>query len=170
MLPELGTFLLVLALLVALVQAVVPLAGAQRGRSSWMAVARPAAMVQLALIASAFAVLTHAFLVQDFFRCVTWPKNSNSLLPMMYRYSAVWGAHEGSLLLWTLVLALWTGAVAIWSRQLPAHVIARVLGVMALVSIGFLAFFCCSPPTRLRGCFRCRWKVATSIRYCRIRG
>ncbi len=88
MLPELGTFLLVLALLVALVQAVVPLAGAQRGRSSWMAVARPAAMVQLALIASAFAVLTHAFLVQDFsVRYVA--ENSNSLLPMMYRYSAV---------------------------------------------------------------------------------
>ncbi|ACD59070.1 heme lyase CcmF/NrfE family subunit [Xanthomonas oryzae] len=150
MLPELGTFLLVLALLVALVQAVVPLAGAQRGRSSWMAVARPAAMVQLALIASAFAVLTHAFLVQDFsVRYVA--ENSNSLLPMMYRYSAVWGAHEGSLLLWTLVLALWTGAVAIWSRQLPAHVIARVLGVMALVSIGFLAFllFTSNPFARL---------------------
>lgn len=73
MLPELGTLLLVLALLVALVQAVVPLAGAQRGRSSWMAVARPAALVQLALIASAFAVLTHAFLVQDF-RCATSPR------------------------------------------------------------------------------------------------
>lgn len=150
MLPELGTFLLVLALLVALVQAVVPLAGAQRGRSSWMAVARPAALVQLALIASAFAVLTHAFLVQDFsVRYVA--ENSNSLLPVMYRYSAVWGAHEGSLLLWTLVLALWTGAVAIWSRQLPAHVIARVLGVMALVSIGFLAFllFTSNPFARL---------------------
>lgn len=150
MLPELGTFLLVLALLVALVQAVVPLAGAQRGRSSWMAVARPAALVQLALIASAFAVLTNAFLVQDFsVRYVA--ENSNSLLPVMYRYSAVWGAHEGSLLLWTLVLALWTGAVAIWSRQLPAHVIARVLGVMALVSIGFLAFllFTSNPFARL---------------------
>ncbi|WP_017163941.1 heme lyase NrfEFG subunit NrfE, partial [Xanthomonas phaseoli] len=150
MLPELGTFLLVLALLVALVQAVVPLAGAQRGRSSWMAVARPAALVQLALIASAFAVLTHAFLVQDFsVRYVA--ENSNSLLPVMYRYSAVWGAHEGSLLLWTLVLALWTGAVALWSRQLPAHVIARVLGVMALVSIGFLAFllFTSNPFARL---------------------
>ncbi|NEL81288.1 MAG: c-type cytochrome biogenesis protein CcmF, partial [Xanthomonas perforans] len=86
---------------------------------SWMAVARPAALLQLGLIAAAFALLTHAFLVQDFsVRYVA--ENSNSLLPVMYRYSAVWGAHEGSLLLWTLVLALWTGAVALWSRQLPA--------------------------------------------------
>lgn len=150
MLPELGTFLLVLALLVALVQAALPLAGAQRGHASWMAVARPAALVQLGLIATAFALLTHAFLVQDFsVRYVA--ENSNSLLPVIYRYSAVWGAHEGSLLLWTLVLALWTGAVALWSRQLPAQVVARVLGVMALISVGFLAFllFTSNPFARL---------------------
>ncbi|MCC4618875.1 heme lyase CcmF/NrfE family subunit [Xanthomonas cassavae CFBP 4642] len=150
MLPELGTVLLVLALLVALVQAALPLAGAQRGHASWMAVARPAALVQLGLIASAFALLTHAFLVQDFsVRYVA--ENSNSLLPVIYRYSAVWGAHEGSLLLWTLVLALWTGAVALWSRQLPAQVVARVLGVMALISVGFLAFllFTSNPFARL---------------------
>ncbi|QHG87339.1 heme lyase CcmF/NrfE family subunit [Xanthomonas sp. NCPPB 1638] len=150
MLPELGTFLLVLVLLVALVQAALPLAGAQRGHASWMAVARPAALVQLGLIATAFALLTHAFLVQDFsVRYVA--ENSNSLLPLIYRYSAVWGAHEGSLLLWTLVLALWTGAVALWSRQLPAQVVARVLGVMALISVGFLAFllFTSNPFARL---------------------
>ncbi|HEY0334931.1 MAG TPA: heme lyase CcmF/NrfE family subunit [Stenotrophomonas sp.] len=139
MLPELGQILLVLALLVALLQAVLPLAGAHRGHAAWMAVARPAAYTQLALVAGAFAVLTHAFVVQDFSVAYV-AENSNTLLPMIYRYSAVWGAHEGSLLLWTLVLALWTAAVAWRSRQLPAPVLARVLGVMAVVSLGFLAF------------------------------
>lgn len=150
MLPELGNLLLILALLVALAQAVVPLAGARRGEAAWMAVARPAAWTQLALVAAAFAVLTHAFLVQDFsLRYVA--ENSNSLLPLMYRYSAVWGAHEGSLLLWTLILALWSGAVALFSRALPAQVLARVLGTMALVSVGFLAFliFTSNPFARL---------------------
>ncbi|WP_066096225.1 heme lyase CcmF/NrfE family subunit [Xanthomonas massiliensis] len=150
MLPELGQLLLVLALLVALAQAVLPLAGAQRGDAAWMAVARPAAWTQLALVAGAFAILTHAFLVQDFsVRYVA--ENSNSLLPLVYRYSAVWGAHEGSLLLWTLILALWSGAVALFSRRLPQPVVARVLGVLALVSVGFLAFliFTSDPFARL---------------------
>ncbi|MEE7567447.1 heme lyase CcmF/NrfE family subunit, partial [Xanthomonas sp. Kuri4-3] len=105
---------------------------------------------QLALVAGAFAVLTHAFLVQDFsVRYVA--ENSNSLLPLAYRYSAVWGAHEGSLLLWTLVLALWTGAVALGARSLPAPVRARVLAVMGLVSVGFLSFllFTSNPFARL---------------------
>jgi cytochrome c-type biogenesis protein CcmF len=150
MLPELGQVFLILALLVALLQALLPLAGAQRGNTAWMAVARPAAFAQLALVAGAFAVLTHAFVVQDFsVRYVT--ENSNSLLPLAYRYSAVWGAHEGSLLLWTLVLALWSAAVALASRHLPERVIARVLGVMAIVSLGFLAFllFTSNPFARL---------------------
>ncbi|MFT4247605.1 MAG: heme lyase CcmF/NrfE family subunit [Pseudomonas sp.] len=139
MLPELGNVLLILALLVALLQAVLPLLGAQRGNAAWMAVARPAAFTQLALVAGAFAVLTHAFVVQDFsVRYVA--ENSNSLLPLAYRYSAVWGGHEGSLLLWTLVLALWTAALALASRALPERVAARVLGVLAIVSLGFLAF------------------------------
>src|SRR5690606_3174918 len=78
-------------------------------------------------------------------------ENSNSLLPMIYRYSAVWGAHEGSLLLWTLVLALWTAAVAEFSRRLPPLVVARVLAVMGLISVGFLAFllFTSNPFERL---------------------
>ncbi|MBN6149007.1 heme lyase CcmF/NrfE family subunit [Xanthomonas sp. AmX2] len=150
MLPELGQVLLILALLATLLQAVVPLAGAQRGDARWMAVARPAAFAQLALVAGAFAVLTHAFVVQDFsVRYVA--ENSNSLLPLLYRYSAVWGAHEGSLLLWTLILALWTGAVAVFSRSLPAPVVARVIGTLALVSLGFLAFllFTSNPFARL---------------------
>jgi cytochrome c-type biogenesis protein CcmF len=149
-LPELGQVVLLLALLVAVLQALLPLAGAQRGIASWMAVARPAAYAQLLLVAAAFAILTHAFVVQDFsLRYVA--QNSNSLLPWYYRYTAVWGAHEGSLLMWALILALWTGAVARFSRRLPDEVIARVLGVMGLVAVGFLAFliFTSNPFERL---------------------
>lgn len=136
---ELGQIALILALLVSVLQAALPLAGAQRGVAPWMAVARPAAYAQLALVAIAFAILTWGFVSQDFsLRYVA--ENSNSLLPVIYRYTAVWGAHEGSLLLWALILALWTGAVARFSKALPDDVIARVLGVMGVVSIGFLAF------------------------------
>ena len=114
MLPELGQVALLLALLVAALQAVLPLVGAQRGIAPWIAVARPAAYAQLALVALAFAILTHAFVVQDF--SVQYvAENSNSLLPWYYRYTAVWGAHEGSLLLWALILAVWTALVARFS-------------------------------------------------------
>lgn len=150
MLPELGQILLVTALLMAVLQTVLPLWGAHRGRATWMAVARPAAYAQLALLLGAFGVLTAAFVTQDFsVRYVA--ENSNSLLPLTYRYSAVWGAHEGSLLLWALVLALWCGAVALWSKRLPAEVAARVLGVLGIISIGFLAFliFTSNPFARL---------------------
>ncbi len=150
MLPELGQILLVTALLMAVLQTVLPLWGAHRGRTTWMAVARPAAYAQLALMLGAFGVLTAAFVTQDFsVRYVA--ENSNSLLPLAYRYSAVWGAHEGSLLLWALVLALWCGAVALWSKRLPAEVAARVLGVLGIISIGFLAFliFTSNPFARL---------------------
>jgi len=149
-LPELGQILLVTALLMAVLQTVLPLWGAHRGRATWMAVARPAAYAQLALLLGAFGVLTAAFVTQDFsVRYVA--ENSNSLLPLAYRYSAVWGAHEGSLLLWALVLALWCGAVALWSKRLPAEVSARVLGVLGIISIGFLAFliFTSNPFARL---------------------
>ena len=150
MFPELGQLALILALLVTALQAVLPLAGAQRGVGAWMAVARPAAFVQLALVASAFAILAHAFVVQDFsVRYVA--VNSNSLLPLVYRYTAVWGAHEGSLLLWALILSLWTAAVALFSKRLPPAVIARVLGVMGAIAFGFLAFliFTSNPFDRL---------------------
>ena len=147
---ELGQVALILALLVSILQAALPLAGAQRGVPAWMAVARPAAYAQLVLVALAFVVLTHAFVVQDF-SILYVAENSNTLLPVMYRYTAVWGSHEGSLLLWALVLAVWTAAVARFSRQLPDTVIARVLGVMGVVSIGFLAFliFTSNPFLRL---------------------
>ncbi len=149
-LPELGQVALTLALLVSVLQAMLPLLGAQRGITSLMAVARPAALLQLVLVAMAFVILTNAFVVQDFsLRYVA--ENSNSLLPVEYRFTAVWGAHEGSLLLWALILALWTGAVALFSRDLPQPVIARVLGVMGIVSVGFLAFliFTSNPFERL---------------------
>jgi cytochrome c-type biogenesis protein CcmF len=148
--PELGQIALILALLIAALQALLPLAGAQRGKATWMAVARPAAFAQLALVAAAFALLTHAFVAQDFsVRYVA--ENSNSLLPMVYRYTAVWGAHEGSQLLWALILALWTALVAACSRSLPDTVVARVLGVMGLISVGFLSFliFTSNPFARL---------------------
>ncbi|MFT4257514.1 MAG: heme lyase CcmF/NrfE family subunit [Pseudoxanthomonas sp.] len=150
MLPELGQIALILALLVALLQAVLPLAGAQRGKVAWMAAARPAAHAQLCTVLAAFVILTIAFVRQDFsVRYVA--ENSNSLLPLVYRYTAVWGSHEGSLLLWALVLSLWTAAVAEFSRGLPERVVARVLGVMGVVAVGFLSFliFTSNPFERL---------------------
>ena len=150
MLAELSQLALVLALLAALLQAALPLAGAAGGRPAWMAVARPSAYVQLGLLLFAYAGLTLAFVQQDFsVRYVA--ANSNSLLPMVYRFTAVWGAHEGSLLLWVLMLAVWNAAVAACSRQLPEVVVARVLGVIGLVSIGFLSFmiFTSNPFERL---------------------
>ncbi|MEO6137974.1 MAG: heme lyase CcmF/NrfE family subunit [Luteimonas sp.] len=150
MLPELGQIVLILALLVAALQVALPLAGAHRGMASWMAVARPAAYAQLALVGSAFAILTHAFVMHDF--SVQYVAvNSNSLLPLVYRFTAVWGAHEGSLLLWALILSIWTAAVAMFSKSLPQPVIARVLGVMGVVAFGFLAFliFTSNPFARL---------------------
>ncbi|MGY0504122.1 heme lyase CcmF/NrfE family subunit [Luteimonas sp. e5] len=150
MLPELGHFALCLALLVAVLQSVLPLLGAHRGRSDWMALARPAAYAQLALIAFAFAVLTHAFMRSDF-SVLYVATNSNSLLPMIYRITAVWGAHEGSLLMWLLVLAGWSAAVAAFSRHLPLPVVARVLGVLGIVAVGFqsLLLFTSDPFERL---------------------
>ncbi|WP_081930609.1 heme lyase CcmF/NrfE family subunit [Lysobacter antibioticus] len=150
MLPELGQIALILALLISIVQASLPMLGAHRGIAPWMAIARPAAYAQLILVGFAFLILTEAFVTQDFsLRYVA--ENSNSLLPMAYRYSAVWGAHEGSLLLWALVLALWTAAVARFSKTLPPEVISRVLAVMGVISVGFLAFliFTSNPFARL---------------------
>ncbi len=139
MIPELGQFALVLALLMSLIQAVLPLAGTQRNVPAWIAVARPAAYAQASFVAIAFVVLTYAFLTQDFSVAYV-AKNSNSLLPIQYRFSAVWGAHEGSLLLWVLILSLWTVAVARFSRSLPEKFLARVLAVMGVISVGFLLF------------------------------
>jgi cytochrome c-type biogenesis protein CcmF len=139
MIPELGHFALILSLLVAVVLGVLPLAGIQRGNATWVSLARPAAQVQFLLIAFAFGCLTWAFYANDF--SVQYvAQHSNSLLPTMYRLAAVWGGHEGSLLLWVLMLAGWTMAVAGFSRQLPEVMVARVLGVLGLVGVGLLAF------------------------------
>ncbi|WP_447730575.1 heme lyase CcmF/NrfE family subunit [Pseudoxanthomonas suwonensis] len=150
MLPELGQVLMALALLVSAVQALLPLAGAHRNDPRLMAVARPASYAMLALVGGAFALLTWAFVSQDFsVRYVA--TNSNSLLPMVYRYTAVWGSHEGSLLLWVLVLCVWNALVAALSGNLPQAVVARVLGVLGIVGCGFLAFliFTSNPFERL---------------------
>ena len=139
MLPELGQFALILALMLSAVQFVLPLLGAHTGNRALIAVARPAAAGQFVFVVFAFAILTWAFMAQDFSVAYV-AQNSNLLLPWYYRFSAVWGAHEGSLLLWILILNLWTFAVAILSRRLPEDFMARVLGVLGFVSLGFLLF------------------------------
>lgn len=139
MIPELGHLAMILALCLAVVQGTLPLIGAWRGDSQWMGLAQPAAWGQFSFLAFSFACLTYAFMVDDFSVAYV-AQNSNSALPWYYKFSAVWGAHEGSLLLWAFILAGWTFAVAIFSRQLPEEMLARVLGVMGLISIGFLLF------------------------------
>jgi len=139
MIPELGTFALVLALCLACVQGTLPLVGAFRGNARWIGLARRAAVGQCVFVTLGFGALVHAFVGNDF--SVSYVvANSNSHLPVHFRIAGVWGGHEGSVLLWIQMLALWTVAVAAFSRQLPAAVVARVLGVMGLVSIGFLCF------------------------------
>ncbi|KRW59492.1 heme lyase CcmF/NrfE family subunit [Pseudomonas sp. TTU2014-080ASC] len=139
MIPELGHLAMILALCMAVVQATLPLIGAWRGDRQWMGLAQPAAWGQFAFLLISFICLTYAFLVDDFSVAYV-AHNSNSMLPWYYKFSAVWGAHEGSLLLWGLILAGWTFAVAIFSRQLPEEMLARVLAVMGIISIGFLLF------------------------------
>ncbi|GAA3872195.1 heme lyase CcmF/NrfE family subunit [Celeribacter arenosi] len=139
MLVELGHFALVMSFLVAIVQTVLPLWGAHMHRRAFMAVAEPAALVQLALIAFSFGALTYAFVTSDFsLKLVV--ENSHTLKPMLYKVSGVWGNHEGSMLLWVLILALFGAAAALYGSNLPATLRARVLGVQASISVAFLAF------------------------------
>jgi cytochrome c-type biogenesis protein CcmF len=137
--PEIGHFALILALLVALVQAVVPMLGAARRDASMMGVAVPAARTQFVLVATAFACLAYAFVTSDF-SVANVAQHSNSHLPAHYRFAAAWGSHEGSLLLWSLMLAGWGFAVTVFSRHLPQTLRARVLAVMGAVAVGFLLF------------------------------
>ena len=139
MTPELGNFALMLALGLAVVQSVLPLLGAWRGDARWMGVARPAAAGQFVFVALAFGCLVQAFVGNDFSVAYV-ASNSNTTLPVYYRVAATWGGHEGSLLLWVLILTGWTFAVSLFSRQLPEETVSRVLGVLGLVSIGFLSF------------------------------
>jgi cytochrome c-type biogenesis protein CcmF len=123
----------------ALVLGTLPIIGAFRGQAGWLAVARPAAFAQLLFVAIAYGCLTYSCIIHDF-SVAYIAHNSNTALPFLYLVSGVWGAHEGSLLLWALVLACWTGLVAQFSKTIPEATVARVLGVMGLVSIGFLLF------------------------------
>ncbi|MEI8362560.1 MAG: heme lyase CcmF/NrfE family subunit [Betaproteobacteria bacterium] len=139
MIPEIGHFSLILALLVALALGIFPIIGAARGNAVWMGLARPLARTQFLLIAVAFVCLAYAFATMDY--SVTYvATNSNSKLPIQFRIAAVWGGHEGSLLLWAMILSVWTVAVSLFSKHLPDDMRARILGVMGLISVGFLLF------------------------------
>ncbi|HJS21340.1 MAG TPA: heme lyase CcmF/NrfE family subunit [Steroidobacteraceae bacterium] len=139
MIPELGHLALILALCLAIAQAGFGLAGAHWRRADWIAVVRPAVAGQFVFLALAFGCLVTAFLQHDFSVAYV-AQNSNSALPAYYRVAAVWGAHEGSLLLWIVVLSIWSLAVAAFSRALPTQFLSRVLGVLGLVSAGFMSF------------------------------
>jgi len=150
MIPEIGHFALSLALIVAIIQSVLPTVGIKMGYANWISVARPASFAQFGLLLVAFASLTYAFISNDFSVKLA-ASNSNSHLPLLYKVSGVWGSHEGSLLLWALLLSLWTIAVALFSRSMPKQIQAQVLAVMGMISIGFLMFmlFTSNPFDRL---------------------
>jgi len=137
--PEIGHFALILALLVAVVQGVFPIVGAAKGNVAWMALAKPAARTQFLLVAAAFLSLAYTFAIKDY-SVLYVASNSNSKLPLQYRVAALWGGHEGSLLLWAFILNVWTVAVTFFSKHLPQVTRARILGVMGLISVGFLLF------------------------------
>ena len=139
MIPELGQFALIIALCIALVQGVLPIVGAARGEVTWMNVARPAAQGQFVFVVIAFGCLAYSFVNNDF-SVLNVVNNSNSSLPWYYRFAATWGSHEGSLLLWVLMLTGWMLAVTLFSGHLPLEMVSRILGVMALISVGFLLF------------------------------
>jgi cytochrome c-type biogenesis protein CcmF len=150
MIPELGQFSLVLAAVMSVLLGVLPLWGTLRPNPTLQALARPLALLQFVLVALSFACLAYAFLNNDF--SVKYVANhSNSLLPKPYQFAAVWGGHEGSLLLWMLMLTGWAAAVALFSQTLPLVMVARVLGVMGLITVGFMLFilFTSNPFDRL---------------------
>ncbi|HEY0276494.1 MAG TPA: heme lyase CcmF/NrfE family subunit [Paenirhodobacter sp.] len=150
MIAELGHFALILAFCVALVQGTIPLIGAQKGWTGWIAVAEPAATAQLLLIAAAFGALIHAFVTSDFSVLLVY-ENSHTAKPMLYKITGVWGNHEGSMLLWVLILALFGAAAAWFGGELPPRLRARVLAVQALIGAAFLGFivFTSNPFIRL---------------------
>ena len=148
--PELGTLAMVIALLLSAAQAFFGLVGAHRNRLSWMQAVTPAVAGVWVFVSFAFGILTYSFIVHDFSVGYV-ATNSNTELPLMYRVAAVWGAHEGSLLLWIEILATWALLVAAFSKSLPNAFRARVLGVLGLVGVGFSSFtlLTSSPFTRL---------------------
>ena len=139
MIAELGNYALALALALSVFLAVLPLIGAEKANVKLMALARPLTWSMFLALSLSFGALFYLFAVNDF--SVQYVvNNSNSLLPLQYRLSAVWGSHEGSLLLWIWLLSLWAVGVATFTRKMPEEAVARVLSVMGLVSIGFLVF------------------------------
>jgi hypothetical protein len=139
MIPEIGHFALILALAMALAQSVLPLIGAANGNAAWMALARPSARAQFGFMLIAYACLTWAFMTDDFSVALA-ANHSNSMLPAAYKFTAVWGNHEGSILLWSLILSGWTCAVTFFSKPLDERTQARVLGVMGWSACGFMLF------------------------------
>ncbi|TPW12241.1 MAG: cytochrome c-type bioproteinis protein CcmF, partial [Halothiobacillaceae bacterium] len=134
-----GHLALIIALCLAVIQTIFPIVGAARGNAAWIALARPLVQGQFVFVSLAFACLVYAFVTNDY--TVLYAANhSNSMLPMLYKVSAVWGGHEGSLLLWVLFLNVWALAVSIFSRNLDDAMLARVVGVLGFVSVGFLLF------------------------------
>jgi len=150
MIAEIGHVALIIAFVLAVIQALVPLVGAQIGKTRWINLASPVARGQLLFVGIAYACLTYSFLINDFsVRYVA--STSNTALPLLYKISGVWGAHEGSLLLWALLLSSWTVVVSIFSSSIPKIMLARVISVMGMVSVGFISFmlFTSNPFVRL---------------------
>ena len=139
MIPELGHFALALALALAMAQTFFGLMGGWKRQERWMEAAHSAVMGQTVFVAIAISLLSHAFMTNDFSVAYV-ANNSNSALPALFKFSALWGAHEGSLVLWIFILSLWSVAVSLFSKSLPETFRARVLGILGLVSVGFLAF------------------------------
>jgi cytochrome c-type biogenesis protein CcmF len=139
MIAEIGHFALILALMIATVQSVLPMVGAHRGNVAWMTVAKPAALTQFLLVAISFGCLTQLYLTSDF-SVLNVVQNSHTAKPMIYKIAGVWANHEGSLLLWVLILALFGSAVAAFGANLPPALKARVLSVQAMIAVGFYLF------------------------------
>lgn len=139
MIAELGHFALILGFAVSLFQTTVPMVGAAKNWQGWMDSARPAAVAQFLLTALSFAALTVAFVTSDFSLKLVY-ENSHTAKPMLYKISGVWGNHEGSMLLWVLILALFGAAAAVFGDNLPPSLRARVLAVQASIAAAFFAF------------------------------
>ena len=139
MIPEIGEFALIIALFLSVVLALVPMYGASTANEMWMSYAKPLAKGQFLFVLISFICLGYAF-SQDDFSVVYVAQHSTSQMPMQFKLSAIWGGHEGSLLLWAFILSGWTLAVSLFSRALPLDMLARVLSVMGIIATGFISF------------------------------
>ncbi len=164
MIAELGTYSLILAMFLSALLAIIPLVGASRSSLILVNYARPLSVGVTLFIGISFAALVYAFVTNDF-SVVYVANNSNTALPWFYRVSAVWGGHEGSLLLWVLILALWVLAVALKSKALPLDIIGRVLGVLGIILTGFLSFVIFTSSPFDRNLPRAPLEERTSTRY-----